>query len=174
MAIFGALWTAAGSGGIEGPAGVVALITGWTIAAVLIVGSVRLRKGVASPSNDDPPRTRERQGHVLRRFNLVFGLELLAIAVSVFGLVLLDLGTLIPPVVALIVGIHFFPLASLFGMRAYYLTGGVLCALALITLVTLSDAPNVRLALAGMGSAITLFATAAYLLIIGGREARAR
>lgn len=169
MAIFGAVWTAAGTGGIQGPLGVVLLIIGWIIAAVLVASSVRLRRGAKGLPGDDSPRAREQQKYILRRFNLIFGLELLAIAVSVFVLVLLGLGALAPVVVALIVGIHFFPLASLFEVRAYHLTGGVLCALALITLLS---APDVRLALVGIGSAITLFATATYMLAVGGRAAR--
>ncbi|MDY0394529.1 hypothetical protein RWE15_08855 [Virgibacillus halophilus] len=37
------------------------------------------------------------------------------------------------PVMALIVGIHFFPLAHLFQVSGYYITGTLLCMLSLIT-----------------------------------------
>src|SRR4051812_32692644 len=49
IAFFGAVWTAAGSGGIGGAAGVGVLVVGWTLAVVLCVRSVRLRRG-ARPS----------------------------------------------------------------------------------------------------------------------------
>ena len=170
MALFGAVWTAAGTGGIDGTVGVVILILGWAIAAALCVGSVRLRRGAEGLPLSDSPQAQARQRHTLRRFNLVFGLEIFTIAVAVFLLIRLGLGSLIPSVVALIVGVHFFPLASLFEVRAYHLTGAVLCALALVTLLF---APESRLALVGVGSAVTLFATSAYMLSLGGKAARA-
>lgn len=171
MALFGAAWTAAGTGGIEGAVGVVILILGWLIAAALCIGSVRLRRGAEGLPRSDSPQAQSRRRHTLRRFNLVFGLEIVAIAVAVFFLVRLGLGSLIPSVVALIVGVHLFPLAKLFGIRAYHLTGAVLCALALVTLLF---APESRLALVGMGSAVTLFATSAYMLFLGGKATRSR
>jgi hypothetical protein len=100
---------------------------------------------------------------------LVFVLEFAAIAVAVLVLVRLDLQSSIPSVVALIVGIHFFPLAGLFEARVYHLTGAVLCALALIAFLL---APESRLALVGVGSAATLFATSAYMLSVGAKATR--
>jgi hypothetical protein len=164
MALFGAVWIAAGTGGIGGAAGIVVLVVGWTLAAALCVGSVRLRRGADSLPHDDSSQARTHRERVLRRFNLVLGLEFVAIAVAVFLLVRLSLVSLIPSVVALIVGMHFFPLATLFEVRTYRLTGAVLCALALVVLLF---APESRLALVGIGSAATLFVTAAYMLFLG-------
>lgn len=169
MAFFGAVWTAAGSGGIGGAAGVGVLVVGWTLAVVLCVGSVRLRRGARALPRDDSLQVQARRRSTLGRFNLVFGLEFLAIAVAVFLLVRLGLQSWIPSVVALIVGIHFFPLAELFGARVYHLTGALLCVLALVAFLL---APGSRLALVGVGSAATLFATSAYVLLVGARATR--
>jgi hypothetical protein len=38
MAFFGAVWTAAGSAGLGGAAGMVVLVAGWTLAVVLCAG----------------------------------------------------------------------------------------------------------------------------------------
>ena len=170
MAFFGAVWTVAGSGGIEGATGVIVLIIGWAIALALCVGSVRLRRVAKGLPRNDSPQAQDRQKHNLRRFNLVFGLEFVAIVVAVFLLIRLGSGSLIPSVVALIVGIHFFPLATLFEVKVYHLTGAVLCALALATILFV---PESRLALVGVGSAATLFVTSAYMLFLGGKAARA-
>lgn len=168
-AVFGAVWTAAGTGGIDSAAGVVVLALGWVLAAVLIVGSVRLRKRAEGLLSDDSSQVRRK--HTLRRFNLAFGLELVAIVVAIFLLIRLGSGSLIPSIVVLIVGIHFFPLAVLFKISAYHLTGGVLCILALLTMAVM---PEFRLVLAGLGSAVTLFATSAYMLFLGGKVTRAQ
>lgn len=39
------------------------------------------------------------------------------------------------PIMAIIVGLHFFPLANLFQVSAYYVTGTSLCLLAIVTMV---------------------------------------
>jgi hypothetical protein len=102
---------------------------------------------------------------------LVFGLEFAAIAAAVLVLVRLGLQSSISSVVALIAGVHFFPLAELFEARAYHLTGAVLCALALVAFLL---APESRLALVGMGSAATLFASSAYMLFVGAKATRSQ
>ena len=74
-----------------------------------------------------------------------------------------------PGAVALIVGIHFFPLAELFKVRAYHATGAALCVLALVAFFL---GPSARLPVVGMGCAATLYATAAYVLASGGKAVR--
>jgi hypothetical protein len=58
--------------------------------------------------------------------------DLASILLSTF-----QLDRFIPPVTALIVGIHFFPLARLFHVPVYFLTGALLSVLALVALVAL-------------------------------------
>jgi len=96
-------------------------------------------------------------------------LEGIAIALAVVLLGRYGMGTFIPAVVALIVGLHFFPLAGLYGVKVYYLTGAALCAVALVAFWV---APSARLQLVGLGSAAVLFATAAYILALGGKARR--
>src|SRR5690606_4460778 len=67
-----------------------------------------------------------------RQYNLVGIVQAVAIAVAIFALVTLDLPGLIPPVVCLIVGIHFFPLQSTFDQPEYRGTGLALCGVAAI------------------------------------------
>jgi hypothetical protein len=161
MALFGVIWAAAGAGALGGVAGIVLRVVYLVLAVVLCLSSVSARLAARSLLRDDSPHARARREHLSRRFLLVFGLEGLAIALAVVVLGRYDLVSFIPAVVALIVGIHFFPLARLYGVRAYHVTGAALCALALVTFFL---APAWRLPFVGLGSGLTLFATAAYVL----------
>lgn len=142
------------------------LVASFALAAALCLGSVRLRRGAHAQTRDDSPQVWTERKRLSRRFNLVFGLQSVAIALAVVVLVRYGLGTFVPAAVALIVGIHFFPLAELYGLRAYHVTGAALCALALVAFLV---APSARPPLVGLGSAAALFATAAYVLSLGGK-----
>lgn len=130
MAVFGAVWAAAG-------------------APATFPGTIRHWLG---------------RGRLARRFNLVFGPQGVAIALSVFLPVRYGLGTLVPAVVALIVGVHFLPLAGLYGARAYHATGAALCA---VGLAAFPLAPQARLPVVGLACAAVLLATGAYVLYFG-------
>jgi uncharacterized membrane protein len=170
MALFGAVWAAAGAGTLEGAAGVILSAGSLVLAATLCLLSVRTRRGARGLSRDDSPQAKARRKYLSRRFNLVFGLEGVAIALAVVVLGRYALESLIPAVVTIIVGIHFFPLAKLFGVRAYYVTGAALCAIAVVAFLL---APASRLAFVGLGCAAALFATAAYVLSLVGEATQA-
>ena len=70
-------------------------------------------------------------------FGIIFGIEFLLIALANILLPTFQLDRFIAPMTALIVGIHFFPLARLFRIPVYTLTGVLLSALALVALVAL-------------------------------------
>lgn len=169
MTIFGVVWGAAGAQALGGIVGAITLATSCALAALVFLGVGRLRREALDLPRDDSQRAREWRGRSSRRFNLVFGLQGVAIAVSVFLLVRYGLGTLVPAVVAIIVGIHFFPLAELYGVRAYHATGAALCVLGAVAFLL---APSARLPFVGLGCAATLFATAAYMLYLGGNTKR--
>lgn len=169
MTVFGTIWALAGAGALGGSAGTVLQLVACALAAGLFIRVVRLRGGARDLPRDDAPRSRERGRIVSRRFNLVFALQGVAIALSVFLLVRYGLGTLVPAVVALIVGIHFFPLAELFGVRAYHATGAALCVLALVAFFL---EPAARLPVVGLGCAATLYLTAVYILSFVGKTRR--
>ncbi len=169
MTLFGTVWAAAGAGALGGAAQVILLVVALALAATLCLGSLRLRRSARSLSLEDSPQARARRTRVSRSFNLVFGLEGVAIALAFVLLGRYGLGTFIPAVVALIVGVHFFPLAELYRVKVYHLTGAVLCVLAMVAFFLETSA---RLPLVGLGSAATLFATAAYILSFGVKARR--
>ena len=71
------------------------------------------------------------------RFGIIFGIEIVLIALANILLSLFQVDRFIAPTTALIVGIHFFPLARLFRIPVYYITGALLSVLALVALVAL-------------------------------------
>ncbi len=78
-------------------------------------------------------------------------------------------GELIPLVIALIVGIHFIPLASIFHVPAYSWTGITMSLLAAIALAFIFwdrtlGGPFVWDVIIGLGSALILWLTALYML----------
>ncbi|MGG3798413.1 DUF7010 family protein [Metabacillus fastidiosus] len=83
---------------------------------------------------------------------------------------------LIPVVVAIIVGVHFLPLAPLFQVRLYYFTGALLCLLAIITWlfvpakITLGEHQiNTFMSVVGFGSALILWGTGLAIWLMGRR-----
>ncbi len=75
----------------------------------------------------------------------------------------------LPAAVALVVGLHFFPLARLYDQRQYRWTGALLSAVALVGLVlTAAGLPGETLRIVvGLGCALVLWGTAYHLALKG-------
>ncbi|MGE7949318.1 hypothetical protein [Lysinibacillus sp. NPDC093688] len=137
MAFFGTLWAGIGIRGLQGWGFLWLLILSLMIGIVLLVGGIVLILNSKRLSN----KMAEEDSHRWKRknmwFGIIFGLEgvLIAAAAAICGSTNhLDLFV---PVMALIVGAHFFPLAHLFQVNLYYLSGSLLCLFSAITLFTL-------------------------------------
>src|SRR5262249_54001317 len=92
------------------------------------------------------------------------------VASSILGAVGQDV--LIVPVIVLIVGLHFLPLAPVFNVPLYYVTGALLVLAALVTLVVVPKARTVHgvalwVVIPATCSALILWATAATVLAMG-------
>jgi len=96
------------------------------------------------------------------RFEMIFGAELLAIAVVVIVFNLLRRPSFILGAVAIIVGVHFLPLARLFAAPLFYFTGLLMVLLVLFALA-MRQVAN-RQAVIGIGSGVILWLTALRLL----------
>ncbi len=114
-------------------------------------------------------------------FGIIFGTEILLIALASILLSTLQLDRFIPPVTALIVGIHFFPLALLFRVPVYYLTGVLLSALALVALVALllglpiaGPSPYNWSLFVGVGTTLVLWLTVFFIARFGLRVMQQR
>jgi hypothetical protein len=113
-----------------------------------------------------PPRASARRPpRVGMQFGLVFGAEFVLIAVASRILAALGQDSLIMPVIAAIVGAHFLPLAGLFNVRTYSVTGGILIGIGLAAVVGVLASPfdTFWQAAVGFASALVLWITAAVI-----------
>jgi hypothetical protein len=102
---------------------------------------------------------------IVRHFYMIFGVELAAIFLSVVVLRLLHYQDYILCGIALIVGVHFFPLAALFKAPLYYGTALLGCAIGLVGFF-MADA-GLRQKVVGISFGLLLWATAAWITWTG-------
>jgi hypothetical protein len=174
LALFGAIWALAGLNALPGssPGAVVGLVIGVFVAFLVAVGLLKRRaEGHVSGGRSIPADVARRRR---RGFGIVVALEVALIVVAVVALGATGLTLLIAPVLALIVGVHFLPLARLFGVRVYVATGASIVALALVCIgaiaLDLSSGRGVSFAwpvVTNLGSAAILWATALYRVGLG-------
>jgi hypothetical protein len=98
-------------------------------------------------------------------FYVIFGIELAAIFLAVIVLRAIHYPDYILCGIALIVGVHFFPLAALFRTHLYYGTALLGCAISLIGFFV-ADA-SLRQKVVGISFGLLLWATAAWITWIG-------
>jgi hypothetical protein len=102
---------------------------------------------------------------VNRKFVLVFVLEGVAILITSVICNITNNFEFFFPIVAIIVGVHFFPLAQLFRVYFYHVTGLVLCILGIVTFFLPMDAAVNGVTIVatsvfiGFGSSLTLWLT---------------
>jgi hypothetical protein len=160
---------------------VLAFVVVAIVAVALLVGSYLLGRAAGKIPIDTSPEGRARGNAVGKRlgisFGVIFGSEALFIAVasSVLGAVGQD--AFIVPVIVLIVGLHFLPLAPLFNVRLYYVTGALLVLASLIPVLFIPRAQTVNgvslwIVVPATGSALILWATAVAILAMGRQIAR--
>lgn len=137
MAFFGTLWAGIGIRGLGGWGFLWLLLLSLLIGLILLIGGIGLimnSKRLSSEMVEGDARRWKRKNIW---FGIIFGLEgvFIAAASAICGSTnQLDLFV---PIMALIVGAHFFPLAHLFQVKIYYISGLLLCLLSAITLFTL-------------------------------------
>jgi hypothetical protein len=165
-AFFGLGWLLAGLGHFGGTTTGVAGTLGLVIALALVLVARRLSPeragGVSQPL---PPLTR-------RRLWQVNAVQWFLIAAIATGCGAGGVPELIMPLVAVVVGLHFLPLAHAFSDLRLAVPGPILTALGLAGLLARAgDTPQgTVITFVGVGCALTLWSTAAWFLA-GARRA---
>ena len=176
MAFFGTLWASIGIGGLQGWGGVWFLIGAVLVGIVLFLGGISLLLASRRLS-DQVAEADARQG---RRtglwFGIIFATEGVLIGVASGICNALHRFDVFFPIMALIVGLHFFPLAALFQVKVYYLVGALLCLLALITLLLVPESVpfdgqhiTAQWVVLGFGAALILWGVGVGLWLLGRR-----
>lgn len=165
---FGGMWLAYGCWqALPGrPAGVAGIIL---IAATLLALAYRqyLQHREALAALEGTPEQRRRS----RMFNLVNAAQWVLIFVLANVLGHLHLQAWVLPAALFVVGLHFLPLARVFGYRAHYLTGAAMMLLA-VGFPLLAPAGPLD-PIGPMGAGLILWAACANNLLAGLRHARA-
>lgn len=107
-----------------------------------------------------------------RRFGWIFLAEAAAIVIAANVLASRGVGDWILFAVAVIVGLHFLPLARLFEAPIYYWTGGVEVVLCLAIAWGFRGRMNTTDSLIGLVMGLSLWATVVILMVEGARLAR--
>lgn len=172
LTVFGAVWIFGNSSSLSDVVFAVVLGVGGVICLLLLVCGVYLRR-VSRVGASETGGSMSR--NLRRRFNQVFIAE--GVGIGVVAVICVSLGypEWIPAAVALIVGLHFFPLARLFRMPLYYFTGAALCVVSAATMILaplLNSSDAVWFALPGLGSGLVLWTTGVVLAVTGLGMAR--
>lgn len=116
LTCFGTIW------GLQGPQ-IMIVITPIVTVALLALGLTTKQAARRLPQEQVAPEEQAQDQKISRHFGIAVGGEFVAIAAAMALLRLFNHPEYIAPVICLIVGLHFLPLASLFGVRVYTLVG---------------------------------------------------
>ncbi|MDQ6601001.1 DUF7010 family protein [Bacillus salipaludis] len=175
MAFFGTVWADVGIGGLQGLGSIWLLILAIFIGAALFFSGIALIRSSKNLNSTNARGSRD----VDKWFNIVFATEFVLIIIA--AIICNSVGHFdwFFPIMAIIVGVHFLPLAYLFQVRAYYVTGTLLCLLAIVTLlfvplkISLGEHQiNTWWTLVGLGSMLILWITSLVILSLGRRLLR--
>lgn len=179
LAFFGAFWGLLGTAFMSGVLHVVALILTGVVTLVffgIAIMLIRYAHSLPETLSQEDSATGKR---ISLWFGIVFGAEMVLIALASILLSHFQLSNFIAPVVALIVGIHFLPLARLFHVPAYYIIGTQLSVLGLVAIAALllglqiaGPSPQNWSAFVGIGATLILWLTVLYIARLGLRVMR--
>jgi hypothetical protein len=158
MAAFATLWWCLGLAQ-SGHGSWTAIAVGFAASAALVVLAAR-QPALPAPGGDANRR------RINRLVGIASGAEGVAILVAINVLAALGRQDLINPAIAIVVGLHFLPLARWLPAPGYYLTALLMCALGMAACLVTDLAG--RQLLTGAGMAALLWLTCAYVLVWAG------
>jgi hypothetical protein len=161
LALFALLWAVVGASGL--PTG-----AAWAVGiAAVVLAAAAIALAFRGGGEGSPERARRQPEGWYRHVGLVNVAQFVAIAVVVALAMALGAPQFVPPVVCLVVGLHFFPLARLFDQPQYTWAAAGLCVAAAAGLVLLAVGPGFAAsrAVIGIAAAGTLLATALHLAV---------
>src|SRR5699024_1359442 len=129
MAFFGTMWAYVGIMGLHGWGNPWVLVASLIVGIALFIGGCLLIFASRELTNQAPDVDGRYRKNIGIWFNIIFVAEGLAIVIAIAVCNRTGHTELIPLVIAMIVGIHFLPLAYLFQVKIYYFTGVLLCIL---------------------------------------------
>jgi ABC-type transport system involved in cytochrome c biogenesis permease subunit len=177
MAFFTTVWSIIAENKIEGnDCGIVVIIFA-VFSFVLVMYAIYLfsiSKRFPKLSNGDQKLEGKKTG---KKFGIIFGIEGVAIFIAVNILTNLHLESFVIPAIALIVGLHFYPLAAIFKRKVDYYFASWTCFIALSGVILLIIKPSEQSAVSAFVSVGVALATTGYgiyMLQIGRQVSKNR
>ncbi|MET7933251.1 hypothetical protein [Streptomyces sp. NPDC005322] len=158
FALFGLGWWLMGASAFGGWVWLVVIAAGCAVTVGLMLAA---RRVLQAPAGGPLPVDRR------RRFHQINGLQWLLIVAIAVVCGRAGVPVLIPPMVALIVGLHFLPLAAVFAQPRLRIPAALLIAAGAVGLtVWLADGPDRAVPLVvGLSSALALWGTAGWTVM---------
>ena len=169
LTFFGAIWALLTMSALTPQQRVFLIVMVVIVAGMLGYAAIKLLRAAQHLPQTGAPDASTQGRTVGKWYALIVVSEFVAIALASLVLGRAHDDQLIPLVVALIVGIHFLPLAALFHVPVYYLTGVCMVVLAGCGLIALFfdltlGGPYVWSVVIGLGNTVILWSTTLYLL----------
>jgi hypothetical protein len=170
MALFTMMWTGVAQGGLNGQDHHIILII-FSLVSLLFVSSgiiiiIAAKKFPKYISEDDQTEGKS----MMKSFGIIFGIEGTAIPVAYLILAMISETRLILPVIALIVGLHFYPMAKIFQRTVDYYLATWTCVVAVVSILIIIkyDYPQqLTLTYLGIGVALATTTYGLYMLYQG-------
>ncbi|MGX1562370.1 DUF7010 family protein [Streptomyces sp. NPDC055506] len=165
LSVFALVWAVAAASGTGSATDIAPLGIEAAAALVTAVALYLAYRKAAAPS----PRTVNLPSNWARGVGIVNTIELVAVFAVIAASNASGRPEVIPAGIALIVGLHFFPLARLYDQWQYRWTATLLTAVAIVGFVLVAaglTSETVRIAV-GLGSAVVLWASAYHLAVRG-------
>lgn len=141
MAFFASMWWGMGEVWNALPGGLITFGVVLAVISILLLGgAIVIMRTVRRLPVDRSPEAiaygRERGRFYGKWFGIIFGLEIVLISVTNILLYsVLNHPEYAMPIMALIVGVHFLPLAPVFQVKLYYVTGTLVALMGVIMLI---------------------------------------
>jgi len=175
MAFFTMIWATIAYNGLNSPGNYAEIITFAVLAAAFVANAIYLfgiAKRFPTLSSDEDKARGKKSG---MWFGIIFGAEGLGIAIAINIVKYLGHDDLIIPVMALVVGLHFYPLGWLFKRTIdYYLAtwSTLIAAGGIVFTLNKTFTANNALAFVGIGLAIATSCYGLYMIYESRRLAR--
>ena len=172
LTFFGSLWASLTMIGITPRQRIFLAIVVVLVTIPLAYSAITLLREARQLPDVPSPEGEARGTKIAIWYGVVFAREFILIAVASILLSRANRDELIPLVTALIVGLHFLPLAALFQVQAYYVTGVAITLLAGVAVIAILlgrtlGGPWTWSVVVVLGNAVILCLSALYVLQIG-------
>jgi hypothetical protein len=170
MAFFTMVWTGIAQAGLQGQDNRVVLVVFATISAAFVAYGIRLLVAAQNFPKFTTAADEAEGKKISKAFGLVFGIEGAAIPFTCVILKLLGLQAYILPAIALIVGLHFYPMAKIFKRKIDYYLGTWACVIAVMSINFIysnGQSQAFIFTFLGIGLACTTTAYGFYMLLTG-------